>query len=117
MQLEVGKFYRTRDGRKVEILRIIKNPIYPVAGIIYGRDMAIWDSLVSWTLEGIYNFKEEDGKDIVSEWREPIVFRGWVNIYPDGARSIYETKERADYCANSDRIACVYVTGTEGEEQ
>lgn len=40
----------------------------------------------------------------------------WVNVYPytDGARC-YETREKADRIASSDRIACIRVEFEEGE--
>lgn len=35
----------------------------------------------------------------------------WVNIYPNGIRYYYYSKERADEAADKDRIACVKITG------
>lgn len=59
--------------------------------------------------------------DITSEWKEPVLHEGWVNVVKslDGKfhqliLEQHDTKEDADWCAQ-DRIACVRIKFTEGE--
>lgn len=62
MQLEVGKYYRTRDGRKV-------GPMYETG--IKEDNMAWSDGIgPGWTRSGtVYNYGE-DGRDIIAEWQD-----------------------------------------------
>lgn len=59
LQIEVGKYYRTRDGRKVG----------PMEG--FGRyRVHTADSEDSWQLDGTYDSRNEDGFDLIAEWTE-----------------------------------------------
>ena len=66
LTFEVGKCYRTRDGKKATILLI--RPTYMV-GEIEGRD----DNPYSWRLDGkwIAGHCMPYSCDLVEEWREP----------------------------------------------
>lgn len=70
MKIEVGKFYKTRDGRKVTIYAIQHNCDfeYPICGHMEGDA-----EFSTWTINGSngslgYTLYPED---IVSEWEEP----------------------------------------------
>ena len=67
MKLEVGKYYKTRNGRKCKCVHIFK-----VEGV---------NSLCSFDEEnisrtyynnGMYDLNSQGGIDIVSEWVEPV---------------------------------------------
>jgi hypothetical protein len=129
MKLEVGKFYRTRDGRKIEILR--------EADLYYGhRFVALMTPretgkgliVTSYAEDGTYSVlaaKDPSSCDIVAEWREPAKVCGWINFYQDGAGggTVYSSRDEADRAATVTsafskypRIACIYVSGEEGKE-
>ena len=66
LELEVGKFYRTRDGKKVVII-----------GIDYSReDYPFWGGVIgncfssSWASNGRFDLKRETKTDLISEWRD-----------------------------------------------
>lgn len=67
VKLEVGKYYKTRDGRKVG----------PMQERCDDRCLATYvfnDGIMAWTDEGVYNLTRTDHpNDIVSEWSEPVM--------------------------------------------
>ena len=89
MEIEVGKYYKTRCGYKVIIYAI-----YPGTGLfryIHGAYMNEigWVSQ-SWYSKGNFSMNEEWGLDIVSEWTEPHPAESWevdkkilVHLYGD----------------------------------
>lgn len=65
LKFEVGKFYRTRNGRKVLIHGIIPDKIFPIKGETLD-DCAMY----SWRKIGLYNFGDEKSPlDIIGPWR------------------------------------------------
>lgn len=56
--------------------------------------------------------------DQLLPYREPVKVAGWINVYSEYILSnIYPDRQAADLGAIADeRIACVYVSGTEGVE-
>ena len=48
------------------------------------------------------------------EYKEPITFKYWINIYPKGVGGSFNSKEEADEGAVS-RIACICIEGKEGD--
>lgn len=65
LKFEVGKHYRTRDGRKATLLLV--RPNYMV-GEVEGCPVAP----TTWFSSGrIYAFPTDDELDLVAEWREP----------------------------------------------
>jgi hypothetical protein len=66
MQIEAGKFYKTRDGRKVGPVTIDHVRLWPafVVGLIHEDE---------WRLDGTWAGEvREDENDIVAEWVEPL---------------------------------------------
>lgn len=114
MKLELGKHYKTRDGRKVRIICVDKmSDSHPIVGLILEGD---WEAISAYTEQGKYATYDSH-EDIVSEWREPITVEGWVNVNDSFPISkFYKTKFEADAGAGADRIACVKVKGVEGDE-
>jgi hypothetical protein len=66
--LEVGEFYRTRDGRVAEVQTYIETEdTYPYAGRIVGGDGAI----LTWTYDGVYQvMTDEEDLDLI-DWVHP----------------------------------------------
>lgn len=66
MKIEVGKFYRTRDGKKVRIYDINGGGEYPIHG---AYELEFWHS-TTWNSEGFYNSGNPQSgiNDIASEW-------------------------------------------------
>ena len=73
MKIEKGKFYKTRDGRKVEILKTDAKSMHPIVGLItYSDD----DELCAhWSDNGVYlKNAYKSSCDIISEWEEALDF-------------------------------------------
>ncbi len=72
MKIEKGKFYKTRNGRKVEILKTdAKNP-YPIVGSITRSDGI--ELSASWCDNGTYLKYAEHANDIIDELEEALDF-------------------------------------------
>jgi hypothetical protein len=121
MTPEVGCYYRTRDGRKAYVSVLFPpspwgglQPRYVALGWIEGDDAES-----SWAADGrCCEWRDtEDPRDLIAPWRDPVTVKGWVNVYEDGSPSrLYATRADADEALVflcRDRIACVYVEGTE----
>ena len=109
IQFEVGKNYRTRDGRRVRCLATDGQRKYPVVcmntdgGYVYSLDA-----------EGNYvEGGHESGMDVVAEWVEPLDLEMWVVLETDGSKMFCSTYAQADYNYDpddGDRIIRVRVT-------
>jgi hypothetical protein len=65
LRLEVGKYYRTRDGRKVRIYALDGEGGFPIHGAVLEADG--WDSS-DWTLSGVSVYTGPE--NIVGEWSD-----------------------------------------------
>lgn len=86
LQLEVGKCYRTRDGRKVHI-------VYKCPGDYTYPYLGVFDSTIRTVIyrpDGSWG-EGPDDDDLISEWKEPYTVKGWVALYHNGTgtSSIY----------------------------
>lgn len=68
MKFEPGKYYKTRDGRKVRIYTTDAGGRHPIHGSVWNGDR--WVQL-SWATSGTYIRSGECGWDLISEWQEP----------------------------------------------
>ncbi|MBB4345161.1 hypothetical protein [Rhizobium leguminosarum] len=83
LTLEVGKYYRTRDGKKAYAGYVMaespfngSKPLYPVSGWVDGEAMP-----QCWNLDGSLHEPENEHKfDLVAEWIEPRRIKGWVAV-------------------------------------
>lgn len=66
LKLEVGKFYKTRDGRKAFIFTKIDNARYPFAFIVVDGDF----ESKSCTATGFHFDTKQDQLDLVAPWEE-----------------------------------------------
>jgi hypothetical protein len=103
--IELGKQYKTRDGREVRIYAVDGAEMFPVHGAIK-LDDAGWE-LVAWRSDGRIGGWQETDSDLI-EVKPRIKREVWLNVYPDVAECLYyTTKQRADEGAVPHRIACV----------
>ena len=85
MKIEVGKFFKTRDGHKVRIYAVDCGYDEPVHGA-----MLIDDQWVSESWD--YNKKHrcDDDFDIISEWEDPKPrLKAWIRNHPERAGGGY----------------------------
>lgn len=78
MKFELGKFYKTRDGRKAQIF-MLDNGAEIILGMVQNKDN-IWFSN-QWRTDGRIYHNHETPNDLVGEWREPIkkVMEVWID--------------------------------------
>lgn len=107
MTVDINKKYQTRDGEKVRIYCTDGGGDYPVHGAIWNINTEEWLSF-QWTSEGKFHNGAEDDFDLF-EVKPRIHRERWVNVYRDKTLGFYYSKESADKCAESDRMACVKV--------
>lgn len=84
VKIEVGKFYISRDGKKVRIYATDGKGDYPVHGAFYSNGG--WDSLELTKYGRYYSNGEINSSDIVREWVEPLKFDweclpAWIDRY------------------------------------
>ena len=107
--IDKSKTYKTRDGREVRIYATDGANPYPVHGAYL--DDGEWKGS-AWTLGGSYNvIGAETCIHNLIEVKPRIKREVWVNVYDvvDRACRMYSSKEKADYNADYNRIACVKV--------
>jgi len=68
MKIEVGKFYKTRDGRKARIYAVDGGSDTPVHGAILGPGRG-WNTYV-WNNSGINYYSRPDDCELISEWTD-----------------------------------------------
>ena len=107
MKLEVGKFYKTREGRKAEGVYVNRGlrDIFRVSYIIEEEGQ-----LFSCNLDGYYH----DGRaksplDLISEWVELLRVTGWYNIHQYRLVGPYDTKEDAESSASGYVLGRIYI--------
>ena len=104
--IELGKQYRTRDGREVRIYAVDGGGHKPIHGAI--REGDEWFA-ASWLQGGVGALHINN----LIEVRPRIQREVWVNVYRcyDGVEfyGVCRKKEEADNYAGEDRIACVKV--------
>lgn len=87
MNIEVGKFYKTRNGCKVRI--------YATDGEIHGAIFLGNEWLIrTWCADGSFMKILTHDSDIVSEWEEPLDF-DW-NCLPAWADGIFKANSHSD---------------------
>jgi hypothetical protein len=112
--IELGKQYKTRDGREVRIYAVDGGGRFPVHGAVKPDD-GTWRQ-EEWTLTGSYNGESSHGHTIAHhldliEVKPRIQREVWVNVYAAWLQSdvVYQSKKSADEGSSPDRIACVKV--------
>jgi hypothetical protein len=104
--IDIKKQYKTRDGREVRIYATDGEDDYPVHGAVKPINGKWFPSL--WTPSGRACNPIIDSKLDLIEVKPRIKREVWVNVYDIGC-STYTTKEMANLCASSTRLACVKI--------
>lgn len=91
MKIEVGKFYKTRNGQKAQVFMLNSgNRTHPVLGAILNPTDGEWDC-ETWAAEGSYTeCSKQDSLDLVSEWSDPpktVTQDLWVKLWVSGDMS------------------------------
>jgi hypothetical protein len=107
--IELGKKYKTRDGRDVRIYAVDGGGQCPVHGAVLNSD-GNWRSWC-WTRDGKVVELRTEPADLI-EVVPTFKVTGWLNVYRSGPHWVHETRELADSSGNSSgnsskRIACV----------
>lgn len=107
--IELGKQYKTGDGREVRIYAVDGGGRFPVHGAVKLYD-GTWRQ-EEWTPTGSYN-GEKDGHTIPNdldliEVTPRIQREVWLNVYNGRLCTGYPSKEESDRASSYDRIACV----------
>lgn len=84
MKLEVGKFYKTRSGKKAKVCDKIEDFFI---GVEFLSNVSGY-SLHRWSHSGVDSFGPESD-DLISEWEEPLKFETNVAWSNDPKRNIY----------------------------
>jgi hypothetical protein len=101
-KIEMGRVYRTRDGREVRIYAVDGSGAVPVHGAI--KNTYGWEPY-QWIKDGRSYLK--DGPEDLIEVKPRIQREVWVNVYPTDC-TIHNDKDGADCMGGrSTRIACV----------
>ena len=105
-KIELGKTYRTRDGREVRIYAVDHYGYYCVAGAVL--EGGAWKT-ASWAATGRLNTGGSEHPDDLIEVRPRIKREVWLNVYPD-RQACHSEKGAADHHRSPDAIACVKLT-------
>lgn len=112
-KLELGS-YIDAEGTRVDIVYTQFKVVYGTLCIGVGTNKNGENDIITYRHNGSA-VNRGDIKNIVGVWREPIKLSGWVNVYKDNyLGGIYLKKEEALSQERASRIACIYVSGTEG---
>ena len=105
--IEMGKEYRTRDGREVVILATNGRGPYPIVGQILNPS-GEWRH-INWSNDGriIHDSNIRDG-DLI-EVKPVRVFERWLNVGASGIVMAYGSRSDADLANDDWRIACLHI--------
>lgn len=82
LKLEVGKFYRTRDGNKAEVASDKLTGPWPILGIVYNEGEVVFRT---WTESGgSLTCGGEYCHDLVAPWQEPDPYAELKQAHSDG---------------------------------
>jgi hypothetical protein len=99
IHFEVGKAYRTRDGRKAVIDDVLESVFnnHPVIGRILATSESIQEER-TWTLKGDWSrWLSGDPRDLVAEWVEPTPQLKDLPLEQMRALDIEKTRKELDY--------------------
>jgi hypothetical protein len=68
MKFEIGKFYKTRDGRKAQIFMLDNGAGFMMGTVL--QENGIWFSK-HWICDGTIYINSDSPDDLISEWEEP----------------------------------------------
>lgn len=106
MKIEVGKYYKMRNGvRAFVAAKLPEDGALETFIGTHGRDNFRWFN------DGKVVGYSTDFYDIIEEWREPkkVKIDCWLNVYNNGSHAHHFTKSAADHYKDSGRIACIHI--------
>ena len=116
-KIEMGKKYRTRDGRPVRVLAVDRQGAFPVVALVQTGSV---ETALVFSSDG----KAPGNPEYALIEVKPEI-KGWVNLYknagmPFAAGRIFATTQLADDEYRSkrstwERLACIYVDTYEGD--
>ena len=105
--IELGKEYKTRDGREVVILATNGRGKYPIIGQILNKN-GEWE-LHTWTADGFaYSNCSLSLGDLI-EVKPTRVFERWLNVYANEVITTHCSRAMADVNSAKARIACLHI--------
>lgn len=105
--IEMGKQYKTHDGKEVRIYATDGSSDLPVHGAVKSVDGS-WLSM-AWTRNGDDTlYGDPLGLKLV-EVKPKRTLDMWVNVYRDETEVMHKSREDADLHADADRIACLHI--------
>ena len=111
MKLEVGKYYRTRGGDKVQIIAHDPAKEYPWLGT-YISNNPIWESY-SYNSNGFWKDNCCYERDLIAEWSDPVELSeplptwNWLAMDENGAWYMFVEKPKLDRGAWITDRSCV----------
>ncbi len=111
MQLELNKYYKTRDGRKALVVDIFAGQC-TVA--VWGENRTIFLLIIN--PNGMVDGCCPHDGDLVGPWKEPVSFEGWFHVYPSGlSPNLHkESPTPSRMGENGASIALCHIRWTEG---
>jgi hypothetical protein len=114
-KFDYKKPFRTRNGKKAELLADDISGNYCLCVKVIDEDN--YSRIHSYSIDGIYNINNiNHDLDLVNI---PQKITKWLSIYLEDRHNyysyLYETKEEADECSGTTRIACIKIEFKEGE--
>lgn len=114
---KVGDLVKLRNGRKARIMCVDRKGCWPIGILI---DNVSEESFQWLDKNGRYNNTDFNNVDIIGEWKEPIKYEGWINVYKGNggiyfSDNIYKTKKHAQTFHGPTLIARIKISFTEGE--
>ena len=107
-KIDINKTYRTRSGKKVKLWTTeAQCSIYRIKGEVEVRHNE-W-IYCSWFACGQYSRPSGPHHLDLVEVKPRIKLERWVSVFPNGTAGFYPSREGADFCSNSTRIACVKI--------
>ena len=103
--IEMGKEYKTLDGREVVVLATNGRGLYSVVGQV--NDNGEWVH-ENWTADGTVFEDRRCSPGNLIEVKPVRVFERWVNVHPEGIYTWHQTPLHAFNHA-ADRVACLHI--------
>lgn len=104
MKLEAGKYYKTRNGRKVMILKSDLKNYYEAIGYFLCDDTSNEETIVHWKADGRAFVSNKSSLDIISEWEEQkprmlayINLDGFIYFGKEDDKTIFKGGNRAPW--------------------
>jgi hypothetical protein len=111
MPLDEYGYVQTQAGKPVKLLHKNIQSAFPIIGIVKEKDGV--ERSRSWQADG--NSSGNEDSDLVPVSKK---ISAWVNVYEEYPRHsfiFHSTKQKADHAATPGRIACIEISGEEGE--